>query len=93
MNSYLADSGNRALRIMALRNAKELVLELQDGDDAFFARMEQVSLKHSEERCSVFASDEHRSPVHIHCALFSPLEYLSRYLRMVPFPLKSLLVL
>ena len=39
---YLASPSDRAARIKALRDAKNLVAELQDGDDAFFERLTQV---------------------------------------------------
>ena len=35
--SYHVNSSNRALLIEALQSAKELVQDLQNGDDAFFA--------------------------------------------------------
>ena len=41
---YLESPNDRATRVRALRDARNLVTELQDGDDAFFARMEQVGL-------------------------------------------------
>lgn len=42
---YLENPSDRSAKIEALRDAKNLVKELQDGDDAFFARIEHVSLR------------------------------------------------
>ena len=40
---YLANPLDRAARLRALRDAKKLVTELQDGDDAFFDCIAHVS--------------------------------------------------
>lgn len=40
---YLKDTSNRAARLKARTAAKNLLIELQDGDDAFFYRMEQMA--------------------------------------------------
>lgn len=42
-NNYLHDPSDRAAKIKALSDAKRLVIELQDEDDAFFLRNEHVS--------------------------------------------------
>ncbi|KAF6218498.1 hypothetical protein HO133_005847 [Letharia lupina] len=42
VNNYLENPSDRVARVKALRDAKNLVTELQDGDDAFFDRIAQV---------------------------------------------------
>ena len=42
VEKYLENPLDRAARINALRDAKNLVTVLQDGDDAFFDRIAQV---------------------------------------------------
>lgn len=43
---YLGDSSNKTARIKALTAVKELVIELQTGDDAYFSRFEQQTSNH-----------------------------------------------
>ena len=40
---YMTDTSNNSARIKALTAVKNLLFELQNGDDAFFYRMEQVA--------------------------------------------------
>ncbi|KAF6229693.1 hypothetical protein HO173_011339 [Letharia columbiana] len=47
VNNYLENPSDRVARVKALRDAKNLVTELQDGDDAFFARIAQVYAAHA----------------------------------------------
>ena len=49
VEDYLGKPNDRAARLRALRDAKRLVTELQDKDDALFAPIEHVS-EHEEER-------------------------------------------
>lgn len=42
VENYLANPSDRAARLKALRDARNLVTELQDGDDAFFERIAKV---------------------------------------------------
>lgn len=42
VKKYLENPSDRAAKIKALRDAKSLVTELQDGDDAFFDHIAQV---------------------------------------------------
>ena len=45
---YLDNPSDRAARLKALRDAKNLVSELQNGDDAFFDRLAQVRYRRPE---------------------------------------------
>lgn len=43
VKNYLSSPADRKVKLQALDDAKRLVTELQDGDDAFFYRIEQVN--------------------------------------------------